>query len=82
MSDSIDRSWFVDCYGADDEFPLNSYGPHSLDYALLMSRRILRRPMSGIEHVSITKTSKGCSPVIDPGEAWGLERLELTRVKF
>ena len=62
---TVPTEWFVDCYSFDRLFPMNSYGPHTIEECFAISRRLLTSAQSGILEVRIVPESIGCSPVKD-----------------
>lgn len=68
--------WYIDCYHSDKNFPVNSYGPGTLNDMIKIMNQILSSSKSGINEVRITSETKGCFPMsIQDNERLNNERL-------
>ncbi len=58
------HEWYVDCYCGLDAFPVNSFGPMTLDSCVALRNEILGNQLkNGIARVEITKRTLGQSPM-------------------
>lgn len=63
--------WYLDCFSTfqSSDFPMNSYFNESLEVLIEIANRILSRNGSGIDKITIAKTTLGQSPMRAPGFA-------------